>query len=255
MTDNLLPPEQRKQKQEANQRKVLRFLRDEIWSETEVLHRLLGYRAKTRTNRTLEKMLFEGCLKQHEMTIYRKATFVLWGLTDHGLALAFDDDEAFEERSLFYPSRVALPLIPHQLEMQSIRLQTENAIDCQWIPGQCMGSKKEQEKKPDALLRFQNQSIAIEVERTVKSTKRYIDVLKYHLLARKQGRWSHIVYLSEKENIRDRIEAAFRRIESVEHQGVLLNVTDDYFKPFSFLTYEEWGKLMTKPHWLEQITG
>ncbi len=49
----------------------------------------------------------------------------VWGLTPHGVAFSFDEDEPLADVIPFQPSRVSAAHLPHRLAVQSLRLDME----------------------------------------------------------------------------------------------------------------------------------
>ena len=111
------------------------------------------------------------------------------------------------------------------------------ALQWQPIAGEFSRSKA---KYADAIaIRPDGQKVAIEVERTVKTVKRYAEILVSHLEARKQGKWDWIYYLSPDEAVRDRVQRAYSEIHRAVWRGQAIAITETHRAPFRFYAYDD----------------
>lgn len=110
-------PAQRQARAEEKRRQVLRFLRDEIWTTTDVVALLLGvgYAGAHSALRAMQKI---GLTTSAEMFIpgpRGAMRTVLHGITAQGLAYAWDLDEQPDARSPWEPSKTNQLFVPHQI--------------------------------------------------------------------------------------------------------------------------------------------
>ncbi|MCA3085090.1 MAG: hypothetical protein ING65_02095, partial [Rhodocyclaceae bacterium] len=94
--NGLLLPAQRQARAEKKLRAVLRWLRDETWSTPEVLGTVMQLNSRQATYKSLRKLESEGYIASTEMQIFKKKTQLIFGITSHGLAHAFDLNEPLE---------------------------------------------------------------------------------------------------------------------------------------------------------------
>lgn len=190
---------------------MLRWLRDEIWSTPEVLGKIMGLTARQGVYQTLAKMERDGYLASADITIFKKSTQRIVGITAHGLAFAFDADEPFEKRPTFEPSKVKLSTLQHESDIQLLRVQAERAGWKNWTPGARLGASQAG-NRPDAIvLDLQMRVVAVEVERTIKTTKRYENILSQYLQAIAKGEYGRIAWVCPTEDL---LAARLRRIVS-----------------------------------------
>ena len=236
-------PAERKAKAEAKRHTLLHFLRNETWSTTEVLTQLVGIDNRQAIHKTLTRMQDEELVKKHELPIGgRVRPVVVWGITPNGIAAAFDDNEPYEERPYFSPSRLALSRVPHQIDLQRARLSAESAGWQNWQRGERLGFNPP--IRPDALVTSPDGELfAIEVERTIKTKKRYQQVIKGHLSQIQEQHWSRVLYLMPPDFPR-RLKRVF---DSIEHIVIAdrqyMTLEDKHRKRFLFLALPDWPDL------------
>lgn len=196
---------------------ILRFLREEIWTTAELVAALLGFATRAPAYQTLKAMERDGLLRSHAAALVYGRTLTLWGLTPHGLAFAFDDDEPLQEVSIFQPSRVSVSQMSHKIELQRLHIEALKEGWTSWVDGHNLNMGKG-EKTPDAVaVTPSGVRVAIELERTVKSAKRYYDIVVSHTLRRKAYGWQEVRYYCPDESIRRRVE---QRIQGIKHLSI-----------------------------------
>lgn len=219
---------------------VLRFLRNETWANIPVLQELLGFKSVQAVYQTLTKMERDGLVKRAEIKIIYGRPVTIWGITETGLHYSYDLDEPFADGKIFEPSKVKPIVMQHKIDLQLARLKAENNGWTDWTPGELLGKRIKCAKYPDAVaFNQQGEKIAIELERTIKSRKRYAEIMVSHLVQRKKGDWSRIYYLSPDVDLAARIKRAFNSIRRASHNSKKFNITEDHLKPFNFYSFNE----------------
>ncbi|HIJ21780.1 MAG: hypothetical protein HON68_10290 [Gammaproteobacteria bacterium] len=95
-------------------------------------------------------------------------------------------------------------------------------------------------KLPDAIATRPNGTIvSIEIKRTIKSRKRYAEIIVEHLKQRKNGRWKEILYLSPDTTFSSKLEKVVTSIETGRYNGEKFSFSPDHLKPFSFHALED----------------
>ncbi|MDX4329778.1 MobC family replication-relaxation protein, partial [Klebsiella pneumoniae] len=163
-------------------RLTLRWLREELCSTAELVARRLGIAAVQPVYRFLDSLVAKGLLVRAKYPVDGRQVSV-WGLTPHGVAFSFDEDEPLTDVIPFQPSRVSAAQLPHRLAVQSLRLAMEARGASGWRYLHRMALKGM--KVPDALAELDGRTVAFEVERTVKSRRRYQEVVSGYLFNRK----------------------------------------------------------------------
>ncbi len=201
---------------------VLRFLRDEIWTVTEVVARLLevGYPA---AHALLKGMQRDGLVISSPMFIASPRgakRVVLHGITAQGLAFAWPADEVAEPRRPWEPSKTNALFLPHQIEVQLARLRAEQAGWTDWLPArQLMGLGLP--KLPDGEAKSPERiSVAVEVEREIKTDRRYEAVLGAYVVQMKaDGRWNRVDYLCPNADFAKRLARVFGNLKQLRLEG------------------------------------
>lgn len=196
---------------------ILRFLREEIWTTAELVAALLCFATRAPAYQTLKAMERDGLLRSHAAALAYGRTVTLWGLTPHGLAFAFDDDEPLQEISIFQPSRVSVSQMSHKIELQRLHIEALKEGWTSWVDGHNLNMGKG-DKIPDAVaVTASGERVAIELERTVKSAKRYYEIVVSYTLRRKANGWQEVRYYCPDESIRRRVE---QRIHEIKHLSI-----------------------------------
>ncbi|MBX4321885.1 replication-relaxation family protein, partial [Mycobacterium tuberculosis] len=86
--------------------------------------RRLGIAAVQPVYRFLDSLVAKGLLVRAKYPVDGRQVSV-WGLTPHGVAFSFDEDEPLTDVIPFQPSRVSAAQLPHRLAVQSLRLAME----------------------------------------------------------------------------------------------------------------------------------
>ena len=217
---------------------ILRFLREEIWSDTANLSMLLDVKSIAAT-RTLKKLVEEELIRSHALPTMG-GQIILFGITAHGQALAAETGEDILDK-VFIPSRVAPTYARHTLDIQILRIRAERAGWTQWVNADRIEKWVTGKMRPDAYaVSPDGRRFGIECERTIKSPKRYIDILSGWLQAIRRGDVSHVVWASPDEKIRDRLKQIVMGISQVRIAGQDVLIPRDRFDNLAFVTYQEW---------------
>lgn len=214
---------------------ILEFLRDEIWSDAKTLSRLIGV-SEVSIYKTLNKLQKHDFIKSHYIPELR---FRIWGLTQMGLLYAWGDEEQMQSRPCFEPSKVKPAMIQHHLDLQRARLNASHCGWYNWLPGNLL--PRHIDKRPDAIATSSDDmTIAIEIERTVKTRKRYEAIFSLYLQAIKRGNYHYVHYVCPTIDFAKRIQRLFSTINSVPVAGQRVTITDKHRARFPVYALEQW---------------
>lgn len=193
-------------------RLVLRWLRDELCSPAEIVARLLGIAAVQPVYRFLDSLVTKGLLVRAKYPVDGRQVSV-WGLTPHGVAFSFDENEPLTDVTPFQPSRVSAAQLPHRLAVQSLRLAmtTKGATGWRYLHRIALKGMK----VPDALAELDGKTVAFEVERTVKSRRRYQEVVSGYLFNRKANGIDEIWYICPDRPTLVRVQRAILAVDEI----------------------------------------
>lgn len=218
----------------AKRKMLLRFLASgEVFTTVAISARLLSI-SDTSAERTLNALVRDGALKTEKHIIECRTTNI-YGISPHGLAMA----DMFEPRPFFELGRTAPNYIPHHLETQMARLAAEAAGFTKWLPGKTLHNTGLM-KIPDAICTSPaGRRVAIEIERFIKTPKRYAEVISAHLQSIAQKEWDEVVYLSPNQ-LHVKIEKAFKKIEFVSVSGEKVQLDQRHYARFKFFDLGQW---------------
>lgn len=227
-------------RQAARHARVLHFLRDETWTAAHVIRELLKG-SPALVSKTMQQLKKLGHVTEHRTEGCRST---LWGITTHGLAHAWDADESMAIRSYFEPSRLSALAIPHRLDVQRARLRAEDAGWSDWRPENILPAGMV--KRPDALVVDPNgQVIAVELERHIKTLKRYEAVFAAYLQAIKRGELEYVHYVTPDAGLATRLTRVLSLVQAVPLLGERVPISDRHRSRFLVMALPDWPPLCT----------
>lgn len=237
---HLMEANQRAHRVEEKRRLILRFLRDEIWSDPKNIGELLKVKPAA-AYRTLANLTQLELLRSMRIPVVGGFS-TLWGITAHGQAMASDPGEVVFEKT-FSPSRISTRYVRHILDIQWLRIRAERSGWTEWVIADRIDKWAEGQPRPDAFaLDTSGARIAIEAEITLKSPKRYVQILNAWLQAIRRNEVQRVIWVSPDATVRDRLKAIVYGITHVDVAGQRILVPRDRFENLDFLTYAEWPK-------------
>ena len=221
---------------EAKRQLVLQFLASgEVFSMIAIIARLLSA-SPSSTTRTLDNLIRDGALKSEAHLIHCRHSLI-YGITPHGLGLVGKFDARY-----FELGKTNAAYIPHHLDTQLARLNAEGNGWVDWMPGKILHSQG-LEKVPDALSTSPDgKRVAIEIERHIKTPKRYSEIISAHLQAITQKRWAEVHYLCP-DSLCKKVEAAFMHIDSVFVKGERVPLQQKHRDCFKFFALDAWPEI------------
>lgn len=211
--------------------RVLDFLGSgEVFTSARIVASLVNIGLRN-SQRLLNSMTRDGLLTAEKIDVLGGA---IYGITPRGIALSLLDDVGPH----FESGRVGALHIAHQLDCQSARLQAEAAGWSSWVPDRKLAARG-LKKIPDAIAVTQSGSkVALEIERTIKTSKRYAEIILSHLQQIKAGYYARVIYISPRSEAHA-IERALRRVETVRVSGETRRLEAEHFARFLFVDLTE----------------
>jgi hypothetical protein len=226
---------QRCARAQNKQETILRYSRDETWSNLKNLTATLGI-SEPAAFKTLGQLERDGFLMRHKVIPLRLS---LWGITPQGLAFAWADDEAMQIRPYFEPSKLSVMTIPHYLDIQRARLRAEAVGWTSWMPGNRL--PKEIRKRPDAVaMNAEGKLVAIEVERSIKTLKRYESIFAIYLQMMRRDEYAVVHYVCPDANFAPRLKRMFDLIKAVPVAGERVPITEKHRARFPVYALGNW---------------
>jgi len=239
---NLMPdPLVRSSRRVEKHNLVKRFLRQHIWSSQAVLQKVMGLESRQAAHKTLSQMEIIGLVRSHQFNALG-GDITLWGITPHGQVMAFDPENESPYSAYFEPSRVSEQAIRHQLDLHNLRLEAEACGWSNWTDGDRLGVLEKSAKRPDALVKdLQGLKLAIEVERTFKTIRRYESILVSYLKMLRAGQISKVVWVSPTQDISDRLKKLITGIKFVIVAGQKVQIDPlKHHANLHFCSYADW---------------
>lgn len=226
---------ERQGRADHKRRTLLRFLRDETWSSLANLAGVGGL-SEPAMFKTLCQMERDGFLLRHKVSQLRLS---LWGITPKGLIFAWDENEPMETRPHFEPSKISIVTIHHYLDIQRARLAAERAGWAQWVPGNRL--PKDIKKRPDAVAAAPSgHRVAVEIERSIKTIKRYEAIFSAYLQMIKSGDYTMVHYVCPDASFAPRLSRLFQLIQAVPVVGERVPITEKHRARFPVYALENW---------------
>lgn len=214
---------------------VLKFLRDETWSNLTNLQSVVAM-SESATFKVLQKLERDRMLVRYKISELR---LTLWGISAQGLAFAWEEDELMEIRPYFEPSKISVATTHHYLDVQRARLAAQKLGWTHWIPGHQLPLKIK--KRPDAVVtNSHGQVVAVEVERSIKTLKRYESIFAIYLQMIKKGDYQVVHYVCPDPDFAPRLKRMFQLIKTVPVAGERVPITDRHLARFPVFALRDW---------------
>ena len=250
----LLAPAERKARQAAKQDAALRFLRQVLYSTPEILGRAMGLNTSAGWYRTLHQLEREHLITASAVDWMPGRSVPIWGITPHGQAVASARLDLPHCTRYFEPGRASITTLMHFLGLQKLQLQAEAAGWTEWTYGdfQPFYGREKQTYRPDAIARTSRGRLAaVEYERTLKTPKRYREILGDHLTAIKAGKVEGVIWVCDDPGVLACVEKHLKSFADVviDRTRVHVDPVQDH-KPLYFRTFADFPapqRLSTAP--------
>lgn len=242
---NLIPHSHaaRLARRDDKRRKILGFLRSEIWTLPDVVGLIVGVRDARTIESTLAGMVREDLLVREECTLPSGRRVDLIGISMDGQAhIAHLLCKPLVDRA-HERGRAGLSQVDHRADLQRLHINLAQAGWCNWThPDRVPVSQKSQtgQHRADAITTTPaGVVVALEIERNVKTGKRYRAILAHHITALSRGDYSQVIYTSPSEATACAVRSLVSSIDQVIVAGRETIVTPEMLSKFKFLTYSE----------------
>jgi|GEM_PF-658108 len=243
MRPGLLSPIERRVRAAHNKGIVMGFLSTETFSTAAILRDALALKSRQGVYNVLANLEAEGLVRRQSIQRGDGSSVALWGITHHGVAYTstYVDGRLLVPRA-FEPARVAVPLLTHTLELQRMQLSARAAGWSGWLNCDKLEMWQGKLRRPDAIAQSPNSvTVAIEFERTFKSIKRYEQILADYLVALKQGRFGHVVWVTPTRDMAQRLRQIITSFTAVSVAGQRVAVVPErHHAPLYFCDIATW---------------
>lgn len=196
---------------------LLRFLLEENYTSLENIGLMLNVPKQTALRLT-KHLCEKQYLNKLEIDIGLARPISLFQPTNTGIMFALHDGEELPE--LRDASRINPATIYHDLKLQQIRFKLEaqgyHSFMSAWhISRQLKKRNDKVPKIPDyTCINSAGDKVAVEYERTIKSKKRYQEVIEQYMDIKKRGIIKQVIYFTD-EGFADKLQQLFQDIEYI----------------------------------------
>ena len=183
-------------------------------------------------------------LHEIEYELAQKGKQTIWGLTPTGALLAADLDDFHVD--YYEAGRISTSTIAHSIAMQRVKVVGLQKGWTEWQSGRRLRQLAAKNKKtwlqvPDSVALSPDQKrTAFEIERTVKTPKRYEAILSNYASMFLDKTVDDVLYICP-SNIAKRLEILFSKINKIVIDGKDYAVHENVRKRIKFLSYEDWS--------------
>lgn len=210
-TENItISHQERQRRAQLNQSLILDFLAEEDYSTAPLLAKLLQFKHTRSVYKILERLEGKGLIRHKKI----EKIETLYTLTPSGYSLVENNEKHYRSVSL---NNIKPLSLPHKSAVQYCHIaMMNNGVQWETVSGKL----KKNEPRPDGIIWYQFNDeelrrIAIEVELTVKTKKRYEEILSTYFNPYKNvEKFSFVLYLVPNETMKNRLRNIFSDISA-----------------------------------------
>lgn len=233
----LKPFAERVARKNEKRTKLLRFLRQHLWSTAEVLKMVFDFKSSQATYKTLAQFEAEGIIRRYQYDLMGLALTV-WGITSHGQALAFDPAREEVCPRYFEPAKCSVVTLHHSLDVQRLSLRAEAFGWSNIRNGERLTEIAKGQNRPDFVgIDTQGRIVAVEVERTIKTTKRYQAILSAYLQAIRRDQYQEVMWVAPSDDAACRLRKIILSIKTIVVASQRVSVDPVRHHPKLHFTY------------------
>lgn len=241
-------PKQRLARATEKRTLILKLLRDEIWTVTEVIASLLNIKYAA-AHAVLKAMQRDGLITSKRAFIPSDRgvkLVVLHGITAKGLAFSWDLNEVPEYRNPWEASKTNPLFVNHQIETQLARIKAEKLGWRDWLPARSLMNKGIAKLPDGQVTNLAGECIAVEIEREIKTDRRYECVIGAYIYEIKNKRWDRVDYICPDSDFAARLARNFGRLKKLrlESSGnepaITGKLEQAHLNLFRFYATENW---------------
>jgi DNA-binding MarR family transcriptional regulator len=203
---------ERRDRKKEKQEQILLFCKKMGWIDSRAAALLLNS-TRSAAGAALRKMEKEGLVIKHELPGPPKRAW--YSISERGMAEAFIIcGEQIPATLPLGRQTISDYSYLHEQDVNLIAVQLEQLGLEPYLPKTESGGRGKGVKYPDLLVKVGGRVIALEIERTPKTQRRYKDILASHWLATEKNIYNEILYLCPDVDIKKRVQALVRSVQS-----------------------------------------
>jgi len=231
-------PSERKLKIEQKQQALLSWLVDFTWTTSLIAGEVMGLRSRSAVHKTLQQLKRRSLIRSTGIQFLEGRDVIIYGITQEGLFWVNSEDGRHFRKPTFDPAKVAISTFQHRLDVQRCKLKIKDAPNLIWTAENNL--PKEVSYRPDAIVQSNTSTIALELERTAKTRKRYQQIIVSHLRQINQGHYEQVHYVSTINGFAERLQKLFDSIPKIRTKGQSISFNDELKNHFKFYSLTNW---------------
>ena len=228
---------------DAKRERLLRWVRDESFIDATVAAALLAASPRT-ASRTLAALVQADLLRLHLVD-----GRPIWIMTPRGALESWREGD--DPTDTGFDGRIAESTLRHAIACQRARLRAEAAGWAAWrsdkqIRREAAALLEAKQptpwlRQPDALATTPGGlTVAVEVERSPKTSKQYAQIMAGYLQMRRAGTIDEVHYLAESQRLADRLAGLCAGIKSLTIRGTAIALRPEHHCVFRFFHLDTW---------------
>lgn len=222
--------------------RLARWLKAEIYTDYTTAAGVLKCTPAT-AYKALKAMERDELVESHEV-----GRVTMWALTMRGQIEYLQDGD---DPTALFDTRISEVTVRHTLAVQRARLLAEEAGGKDWqsereirrLAAQKKDAGTAWIKVPDGVVTLGGKRVAVEVERTPKTPKRYFSIMADYLQMRKAKTVDAVHYVCETERLATGLQRIFKSCESIVVKGTAVPLKPEHYEFFSFFYVKNWPKV------------
>lgn len=217
----------------AKRQTLLEFLGSgEIYTTAPLVADLLQI-DRSRAIACLKALEVAGALKS-EVQYFNARAGRIYGITPHGIAIADTFDCPH-----FELGRTNANYVQHHLDAQRMHIAAVAAGWADWTPERMLRLQSLKKIPDAAVTNPAGARVAIEIERSAKTPKRYAEFIVLYLQEIKAGKYSEVHFVCP-PTVATYVQNSFSKVESVKFNGEVVKLEAKHCARFKFFSFDNW---------------
>ncbi len=238
MSALLHDPAERQVRIEQKKQQLLRWLVDFTWTNSAIAGEVMKLKSRSAIHKTLGQFEKRGLIRSNPISFTVGRDVMIYGITPEGLLWVDQEEDWHYSKPVFDPAKVSLSTFQHRLDVQRCRLQVRKTNGFSWVAENNL--PRVIQYHPDAIVSSASLIVALELERTAKTRKRYQQIIVQHLRQISQGHYAQVHYVSTIDGFAERLQRLLFSIPQISVKGQKVLFTDELKAHFKFYSLPNW---------------
>lgn len=226
---------------DAKRQRLVDWLKAEVYTDYQTAALVLGCTPAT-AFKAVTAMQRDGLLDRHAV-----GRMSVWSISLAGQIEYLGDGD---DPLAVFDARVSEITVQHTLAVQQARIAAERAGGTNWMAERAIrreaakakaaGGASPWLKVPDGVITLAGRRVAVEVERSPKTPKRYEAIMAEYLQMRRAGVIDAVHYVCRSEKLAVGLKRMFRAVDKVTIKGTAIPLKEEHLACFEFYPTESW---------------